>query len=201
MMKWIQGLCKKLKRQQVSDDIRKASPCYPGFNISKQAYQQVTQWQGKDMWNLGHCISAVFASALQDLDTSQQRPFKWKLYCVCLLIDFSLMAQYYSHTPGTQEYMETYLQIFHRTKDIFLEFCTTKAIPAQAEHQDRELSERIVNTVRNASAAGSAPNRRQRMGEAHIKWPNQWVELIQWENYFNFIKNKSNRGRVGRRTL
>ena len=66
------------------------------------------------------------------------------------------MAQYRSHTPETLEYMETCLRTFQRTKDIFLEFRTTKAIRGQAERQDRELRERIGNADRTAGAARSA---------------------------------------------
>ena len=98
------------------------------------------------------------------------------------------MAQYRSHTPETLEYMETYLRTFHRTKDLFLEFRTTKAIGAQAEHQDRELRERIANADRNAGAAGSAPNRGRRMGEARSERADQWAQLIQGDNHFDFIK-------------
>ena len=140
------------------------------------------------MRNLGRCISAVFASALRNPDGSQLLPFKWALQYVCSLIDFTLMAQYRSHTLETLGYMETYLHIFHRTKDIFLEFHTTKAIRAQAERQDQELRERIANTERTTGAARAAPNRRRRLDEARIERANQWAELIQRENHFNFIK-------------
>ena len=179
MMKWIEWFLKKHKLQQAFDDIRKALPPYPSFNVPKTAYREVTQWQGKEMRNLGRCISAVFASALRNPDGSQQLPFKRALQCVCSLIEFSLMAQYRSHTPETLEYMETYLRTFHRTKDIFLEFCTTKTIRAQAERQDRELRKRIANADRTAGAAGSAPNRPRRMDEARTERANQWAELIQ----------------------
>ena len=63
MIKWIEGFLKKHKRQQPFDDIWKALPPYPGFNVPKKAYREVTQWQGKEMRTLGRCISAVFASA------------------------------------------------------------------------------------------------------------------------------------------
>ena len=98
------------------------------------------------------------------------------------------MAQYRSHTPETLKYIETYLQTLPRTKAIFLEFRTIKAIRAQAERQDRELRERIANVDRNAGAAGSAPKRRWRIGEARIERANQGAELILQENHFNFIK-------------
>ena len=89
--------------------------------------------------------------------------------------------------PDTLEYMETYLLTFHRTKDIFLEFRTTKAIHAQAERQDREMRKWIANADRTAGATGSTPNRHRPMGEARIERANQWAELIQWENHYNII--------------
>ena len=99
MMQWIEGFLQKHKRQQGFNAIWKALPHYPGFNLPKKACREVTQWQGKEMRNLGRWISAVFASPLRDPDGSQQLPFKPALQCFCSLIDFSLMAQYRSHTP------------------------------------------------------------------------------------------------------
>ena len=98
------------------------------------------------------------------------------------------MVQYCSHRPGTLAYMEPYLRTFLSITDIFLEFPTTKAIPAQHESQDRELKDRIANAESNAGAAGCAANRHRRIGEARIVRANQWSELIQRENHFNFIK-------------
>ena len=83
-------------------------------------------------------MSAVFASALRDPDGSQLLPFKWALQWVRSIIHVSPMAEYRSHTPEQLEYIETYLETFDRTKEIFLELCTTKAIRTQAERQDWE---------------------------------------------------------------
>jgi len=76
------------------------------------------------MQNLGKCISAVLAFELRNPESSQYHDFKSALSCVSPLVDFSLMGQYRSHTPDTLSNMESYLQTFHRTKDIFLEFRT-----------------------------------------------------------------------------
>ena len=84
------------------------------------------------MGNLGHFISAILVSALRNPDSSQYQDFKSALKYVSALVDFTCMAQYCSHTPDTHSYMESYLQTFHRTKDMFLEFCTSKATRAQA---------------------------------------------------------------------
>jgi len=93
------------------------------------------------MLNLGRCISAVLASALRNPDSSQYQDFKRALKCGTALVDFSLMAQYRSHTSDTLSYMESYLQTFNLTKDIFLDFRTSQGTRAQANRQDRELRE------------------------------------------------------------
>jgi len=97
------------------------------------------------MHNLGHCISAILASTLRNLHSSQYQDFKSALKYVSALVDFTCMAQYCSHTPDTLSYMKSYLQTFHQTKDIFLEFRTSKATRAQAYRQDRELRELMAD--------------------------------------------------------
>ena len=46
----------------------------------------------------------------------------------------------------------------------------------------------MANADRTTGAARSAPNRGRRLDEARIERANQWAELIQRENHFNFIK-------------
>jgi len=138
-MEWVEGFLKKHKWQQAFDDAWKEIPPYPGLSVQKKAYHEVTQWQGKETRNLSPCISSVLASAFRNPKSSQYHNFKSTLKCVSALVDFSLMAQYWSHTPDTLVYMERYLQPFHWTKDIFLKFCTSKATHAEANCQDRDL--------------------------------------------------------------
>jgi len=65
MMDWIEGFLKKHGALQAFDDILKALPPYPGFLVPKKAYREVTQWQGREMMNLGRCILGVLARALR----------------------------------------------------------------------------------------------------------------------------------------
>jgi len=145
MMEWVDGFLKKHKRQQALNDAWKEITPDPRFSVPKKAYREITQWQGNDMCNLGRCISAVLVSALRNPHSSQYQDFKSPLKCVSALVDFTLMAQYRSHTPDTLSYMESYLQTFHRTKDTFLEFHTSKATRTQANRQDRELRELMAD--------------------------------------------------------
>jgi len=140
------------------------------------------------MHNLDRCISAVLASALRKLDTSQYQDFKSALKCVSVLVDFTLMAQYRSYTPDILSYMESYLQTFHRTKVIFLEFRTSKATRAQATRQDRELRELIADQCTKEVHHRTVANRRLPADQERVERSDRRADLIQHENYFNLIK-------------
>ena len=120
MMEWVEGFLKKHKLQQAFDDAWRELPPDPGFSVPKKANRQVTQWQVKEMRNLGRCISAVLTSALRNPDSSQHQDFNIALKCVGALVDFSLMTQYRSHTPETLAYMERYRRHFTRRRRFFL---------------------------------------------------------------------------------
>jgi len=139
MMDWIEGFLKKHGRLQAFDDVWKALPPYPGFLVPKKAYREVTQWQGKEMRNLGRCILGVLAVALRQPGGAQVIPFKRALGCVRALVDFNMMAQYRSHTSDTIAYMEDYLDQFHKLKDIFLEFQVTKRTQDKVDKQRKEI--------------------------------------------------------------
>jgi len=70
MLEWVEGFLKMHKRQQAFDNAWKEIPPYPKFSVPKKAYRKITKWQGKEMRNLGHCISAVLASASRNPDSS-----------------------------------------------------------------------------------------------------------------------------------
>jgi len=91
------------------------------------------------MRNLGRCLLGVLAVALHQPDSRQVIPFKHALDCVRALVDFTMMAQYQSHTPQTIAYMEEYLDRFHRMQDIFLEFRVSKRTRAKVDKQRKEL--------------------------------------------------------------
>ena len=188
MMEWVEGFLKKHKRQQALDDAWKEIPPYPGFSVPNKTNCEITQWQGKEMRNLGHCILAVLASALRNPDSSEYQDFTSALKCVSPLVDFTLMAQYRSHTPDTLSYMESYLQTFHRTRDIFLEFRTSKATRAQANRQDRELMELMADECAEKVRHRTVANRHRLADQDRVERSDRWADLIRRENHFNSMK-------------
>jgi len=188
MMEWGEGFLIKHKLQQAFDDGWKEIPPYPRFSVPKKTYLEITEWQGKEMRNLSRGISAVLAFALRNPHSSQYQDFKSALKCVSTLVDFTLMAQYCSHTPDPLSYMASYLQTFQRTRDFFLEFCASKATPAQANRQDRELKKLLADQRAKEVRQRTVANRCRQADQVRVERSYGWADLIRGENHFNFIK-------------
>jgi len=187
-MEWVEGFLKKDKRQQAFDDAGKEISPYPGFSVPKKAYREITQWQEKEMRNLARCISAVWASALQNPDSFLYQDVKSALKSVSALVDFTLMAQYRSHTLDTLSYMESYRHTFYQTKDIFLEFHTSKATQAQANRQDWELRELIPDQRAKEVHHKTVANRRRPADQERVQRSDRRADLIWRANHFNLMK-------------
>jgi len=98
------------------------------------------------------------------------------------------MAQYHSHTPDTLSFMDSYLQTFHRTKDIFLELHTSKATRAQANCQHQELRKLMADQHAKAVHHRTFANRGRLGDHERVERSDGRADLIQRENHFNFIK-------------
>jgi len=184
MIDWIQGFLKKHARQQAFDDAWKALPPYPGFIVPKKACMEVTQWQGKEMWNLGRCLLGVLALALRQPDSRQVHPFRRALTCVRSLLDLTMMAQYRSHTPETISYIEEYATQFHEMKHIFWEFRISKRTQEKADELHKELPRQRAQMRDQVS-----PSQWRRIrDDNHEEENDQCMELIHCESNFNFVK-------------
>ena len=191
MMEWVEQFLKKHKRQPALDDARKVISPNSQLSVPNKTYREVTQWQGKEMCNLGCCMSAVLASALRNPDTSQYHDLKYSLKCVSVLVDLSLIGQYHCHTRDTLVYMERYLQTFYQTKDIFLEFSSLKATRAEGKSKDRNLRELMANQCANKTRQNTAAKRRRQVDQHSLERANPWADCIRHENHFDFIKMHS----------
>jgi len=98
------------------------------------------------------------------------------------------MAQYCSNTPDILSFMGSYRQTFHRAKDIFLEFCTSRAIHAKPNRLDREPRE--LNSDHHAKEVyhRSVTNSCRLSDQDWVARSNQRADLIRRKNLFNFTK-------------
>jgi hypothetical protein len=187
LMQWLEDFLKKHGRQAIFDDIWKSLPPYPGFYVPKKAYSEVIQWQGKEMRNLGRGILGVLASALRHPTPAQQDPFRNALLCVRALVDFSLLAQYQSHTPDTLGYMERYLRDFHHHKHVFQEFRTSKKTRMGAAANDQQLRFEFERQMKDAGRV-SAAKRRRILAANRAQRTEEHEEYLRSQSHFNFIK-------------
>jgi len=115
-------------------------PPYCGFARFNKPYSQVTQWSGKEMNALGRVMVPVSAATLPNPSESQKIPFTEALLCVKNLVYFNLKAQYRYHTEATIEYMENYLEEFHRNKDVFSHLRASKSTKKVSEALKKQLT-------------------------------------------------------------
>lgn len=165
MMGWVQLFLKKHKRLEEFDQAWASVGPYPGLAVPNKSYRATTQWQGKEMRHLGRIVLGAFAVALWKPPAALKRDFGRALKCVRALIDFHLMAQYTTHTRETLEYLQGYLEEFHKHKDVFLEFRAYKRTKKDAKDRTRALE-----------------------GPVSLERGLEELEEIRKGSHFNFIK-------------
>ena len=171
LMKWIQEFLQYVGRLTIFDHIWLQLPPYPGFTRPNKAYHSVTQWQGKEMKNVLRVILSVFATSLNW--TSDAPPFNTQLWalsnkailCISYVSDYILLTQYKVHTPSSLQSMKDYLEYFHKYKEVFLQFRTTKAIKYAVKEVAREF-----RSVQRLNALDEAPARKHQKANSSSTW-------------------------------
>src|SRR5438876_7144901 len=64
LMEWIKGLLKRYKCQNYFDKAWKSVPSYYKLTKPNKPYQQVSQWQEKEIRSFGQIILAMLAASL-----------------------------------------------------------------------------------------------------------------------------------------
>jgi len=184
LMDWIEGSLKKYARLQAFGHTLKVVRPYPRLLLPKGAYRKVTQWEGKEMSNLGRYLLGVLAVAVGQPDSRQVISFKHGLDCVQVLVNCNLMAQYRSQTTERIAYMEEYLDRFHRIEDIFVEFRVSKGTRAKGDKEQKELQHQ-----RAQSNKCVAPSKGRLRFEDYDDEENDLrMDMIHTESHFNFVK-------------
>jgi len=125
LMDWVSSFLKQHSRIDKFNQRLAIMPPYPGFARFNKPYSQVTQCSGKDRKEVGCVIVPVFGATLLNPSASQRIPFTEALLWVRNLVYIHLMAQDRYHTDATIEYMENYLDEFHRHNDGINRFRST----------------------------------------------------------------------------
>jgi len=190
LMDWATSFLKQHSRIHKFNQLWTMMPPYPGFAQFHKPYSQVTQRSGKEMETHERVIVPVSAATHFNPAVSQSIPFTEALLCVNILVDFHLMAQYKYHTEATIEYMENYLEEFHRHKDVFSWFCAGKSPNKVPEALKKQLTldkheERESNPAWNNLSVAA---KRRHVDEDNTRKESDIAQHPVDESYFNFLK-------------
>jgi len=189
LMKWVVGFLKKHKRLDSFDKIWMLLPPYPGFSPPNKEYSRVSQWQGKEMRNLVKVLVPSLAAALRRPNNAERIPFVTALRCVRSIVDFTLMAQYRSHSDETLQYMSDFLDDFHKYKDIFLEFRKDKATARRVREVRKRMAASHTVAQNRLRAEGASTAQRRRAGDDQRRELQDAIEAIYDDELdFNFVK-------------
>jgi hypothetical protein len=190
LMDWVTSFLEQHSRIGQFNQVWAMIPPYPGFARFNKPCSQVTQWSGKEMKALGSGIVPVFLATLLNPWASQRIPFTEALLCVNNLVYFHLRAQYQYHSEAIIEYMENYLEQFHRHKDVFSRFRTSKSIKKVSEALTKQLT--LDKQEERESDPGwnnhSTAAKRRRVDEDKTPIESEIAQHLVDKLDFNFVK-------------
>lgn len=194
LMGWIQDFLAENRRLHVFDTIWSQLPPYPGFTPPTKTYRAVTQWQGKEMRNLGRVILGSFTAALRrktNLDRPtkvQAQDFERAITCVRHLTDFHLYAQYRQHTDLTIQSMNKSLLEFHKTKDVFLQYRAGKGIRKDAREKIKHLAAEQSELYAANRPNMTSSERKKQIHQDQEERAEVWAELLKDNADYNIPK-------------
>jgi len=148
-------------------------PAYHDLTPKNKSYEEVSQWNGKEMKEMSRYLLGVLTQSLRGGNPAQRPIFNRAIECTRALLEFNMYAQYKSHDDATLSYMEDALHRFHIFKDVFLLGRAGKEAKAKANALRTELvKKRKVDEETNAETWMPSKKRREM---------NAWRDYISHE--------------------
>ncbi|CAG8738957.1 4030_t:CDS:1, partial [Acaulospora colombiana] len=120
-----------------------------GMKHFKRGISHLSQWTGKEDRELQRILLAVIAGA-PNIDTKT-------MTCLRAFHDFVYLAQYQTHGPETLRYLKQALQVFHRTKDVFITKGARRGKNGTIKHYCIPKMAALFQYVTHIPAMGSSP--------------------------------------------
>jgi len=117
---WIFHFMKTHERLDKYNAIWLSVPAYDDVTPKNKSYEEVSQWNGKEMKQMGWYLLGVITQSVQDSSPAQRPIFNRAIQCTRALLELYMHARYKSHDDATLTYMEDVLHRFHTFKDVFL---------------------------------------------------------------------------------
>ena len=120
LQKWIFHLMKTHKQLHKYNAIWLSMPAYHDLTAKNKSYEEVSQWNGKEMKEMSQYLLGVVTQSLQGGSPAQCPIFNRAMNCTRALLEFYMYARYKPHDDATLTYMEDALDRFPTYQDVFL---------------------------------------------------------------------------------
>jgi hypothetical protein len=120
LQKWIFHFMKTHERLDKYNAILLSVPAYHDLTPKNKAYEEVTQWNGKEMKEMSRYLRGVVTQSLRGGSPTQRAILNRAIECTRALLEFYMYARYKSHDDATLSFLEDTLHRFHTFKDVFL---------------------------------------------------------------------------------
>jgi hypothetical protein len=151
LQKWIFHFMKTREWLDKYNAIWLSVPAYQDLTPKNKSYEEVCEWNGKDMKEMSRDLLGVVTQSLRGGYPAQCPIFSRAIQCTRALLEFYMYARYKSQDDATLSYMVDALHYFHTFKDVFLLRRAGKKAKAKANTLRMELvKKRKVDEETNA---------------------------------------------------
>jgi len=188
LQKWIFHFMRTHERLDKYNAICLSVPAYHDLTPKTKSYEEVSQWNGKEMKEMSRYLLGVVTQSLRGGSPAQHPIFNRAIECTRVLLEFYMYAQYKSHDDAILSYMEDALCCFHTFKDVFLLGRASKKAKAKAIALRTELvKKRKVDEETNAETW--TPSKKQREMNAWRDYISHEIDVSkELDADFNFPK-------------
>jgi hypothetical protein len=139
LQKWIFHFIKTHEQLNKYNALWLSVPAYHDLTPKNQSYEEVSQWNGKEMKEMSRLLRGVVTQSLQGGNPAQCPIFNRAIECTRALLEFYMYARYRSHDDATLSYKEDALHLFHTFKDVFVLGRAGKQVKVKANALRTEL--------------------------------------------------------------
>ena len=163
-------------------------PAYHNLTPKNKSYEEVSQWNGKEMKEMSWYLLGVVTHSLRGGIPTQRPIFNREIECTRALLEFYMYARYPSHDDATLSYLPDSFHHFHTFNDVRLLGRAGAKAKAKANALRTEpVKKRNVDVQTNAETCKPSKKRHEM---------NAWWDYITHEIYvsneldtdFNFPK-------------
>jgi hypothetical protein len=116
LQKWIFHFMKMHEQLDKYNAIWLSVAAYHHLTPKNKSYEEVSQWNGKDMKEMSQYLHGVVTQSLRGRRPAERPIFNRAIECTRALLEFYMYARYKPHNDATLRYTEHALQCFTPSK-------------------------------------------------------------------------------------